>query len=429
MKSISQLCAGLVLGTGLLGAQTPQSLSLDQLIQIGLEHNSDIRIAERNLAGARADRRSSMSGLVPRLSASLSQDLDPKDPYLRDDGIIFNPIRYGSRISVSQTIFDGGNSWYNRQLGTVGMERAASELERTHQQVTLSIKQAYYGYLSRLELREVAEEALGLSSRQLELVEERHRLQAVRETDLLKARVNMGQREVALLQAGQNVVNAAITLNIALGLDPFIPVNAARDSVIIRPGVDREAALESLIARNPVLKSQSVAVENAWLNAKIQRGSLLPSISLGYSQSASASDFSGAFSYSPNNSSTALSFSFPLFTGFQNSSRYIRARHSALAEEERLAGLERNLKGQLKNTLTNLASLNSIHPINQDVLASAEADVRLADEQYKLGAISILDLLDAQVSLITARSTLVRTTYDIKTAEAQLDALMGTIGQ
>jgi outer membrane protein TolC len=63
--------------------------------------------------------------------------------------------------------------------------------------------------------------------------------------------------------------------------------------------------------------------------------------------------------------------------------------------------------------------------VNQEVLASAEADVRLANEQYNLGAISILDLLDAQVSLISARSTLVRTTYDIKISEARLEALMG----
>ena len=218
-----------------------------------------------------------------------------------------------------------------------------------------------------------------------------------------------------------------MSLYSSLGYAPFRPVNAARGRGIIRPRDDGDAALESLIARNPALKSQNVAVENAWLNAKIQRGSLLPSISLGYSQSASASDLSGAFSYNPNNSSTVLSFSFPLFTGFQNSSRSVRARHSALADEERLAGLERNLKGQLENTLSSLASLNSIHPINQDVLASAEADVRLADEQYKLGAISILDLLDAQVSLITARSTLVRTTYDITTAADQRTSLLGTI--
>ncbi len=428
MKSISQLCAGLILATGLLGAQTPPGLSLDQFVQIGLENSSDIRIAERNLASARADRRSSMSGLIPRLSASVSQDLDPGKSFLRD-GVPYEPTPFSSRISLSQTIFDGGNSWYNRQVGTVGVERAVSELERTHQQAIFSIQQAFYGYLSRVELREVAEEALKLSRRQLELVEERFRLQAVRETDLLKARVNVGQREVALLQADQVLINAATTLNLALGLDPSTPVSVVRDSVMVRPVLDREAALTSLMVHNPILRSQHLAVENARLNARIQRGSLLPTISLGYSQSADAGTLGEAFKYSSDKSSTGLSFSFPLFTGFQNSSRFLRARHSALAEEERLAGLERNLKGQLENTLSSLASLNSIYPINQDILASAEADVRLADEQYKLGAISILNLLDAQVSLITARSTLVRTTYDIKTAEAQLDALMGTIGQ
>jgi outer membrane protein TolC len=96
-----------------------------------------------------------------------------------------------------------------------------------------------------------------------------------------------------------------------------------------------------------------------------------------------------------------------------------------LAEEERHEGYRRDFKRQLENTLSSLASLHKIYPVNQEVLASAEADVRLANEQYNLGAIAILDLLDAQVSLISARSTLVRTTYDIKISEARLEALMG----
>ncbi|MCK4578356.1 MAG: TolC family protein, partial [Candidatus Marinimicrobia bacterium] len=88
---------------------------------------------------------------------------------------------------------------------------------------------------------------------------------------------------------------------------------------------------------------------------------------------------------------------------------------------------EMELKRQLENTYVNLEVLHSTYPINKEVLASAEADVRLAEEQYRLGAIAILDLLDAQVSLITARSSLVRTTYDIKISEAQLGALMGAL--
>jgi outer membrane protein TolC len=129
--------------------------------------------------------------------------------------------------------------------------------------------------------------------------------------------------------------------------------------------------------------------------------------------------------YDDSQSTTFLNISIPIFTGMRNSSQYSRMRYTAMAEEERYDGYKRDFKRQLENTLSSLASLHKIYPVNQEVLASAEADVRLANEQYNLGAIAILDLLDAQVSLIRARSTLVRTTYDIKISEARLEALMG----
>ncbi len=56
MKILHKFCAGVLFGTGLLAAQALPSLTLDQLIEIGLDNNSNIRIADRNLAAARANR-------------------------------------------------------------------------------------------------------------------------------------------------------------------------------------------------------------------------------------------------------------------------------------------------------------------------------------------------------------------------------------
>ena len=232
-----------------------------------------------------------------------------------------------------------------------------------------------------------------------------------------------------MLQAAQILAVSAADLNVVLGQDPQTPIKVRRDTVAIAPLPDRQSAFDSQAAGNPQLQSQEVKVEQAWLQAKAQRGAMLPTVTLSYSGNASGDVLSDAIDFTTinDNSATRLNISFPLFSGLRNSSGYSRMRYTALAEEERLDATERELKRQLENTLSSLEALHKIHPINQEVLASAEADVRLANEQYRLGAISILDLLDAQVSLITARSTLVRTTYDIKIAAAQLDALMGTI--
>jgi len=430
MKYLYQLCAAVFLGAGLLSAQPMPALNLDQLIEIGLDNNSNIRIADRNLAAARANRRGSYSGLVPSVRFWLNRDLKKADQYIQGFGYVERPKLFASGLSLSQTIFDGAISWYDARTGALSFTSSQATYEWTRQQTVLTIKQAYYSLLSALELLEVAEEALELSRRQLELVEERYRLQAIKETDLLKAKVSMGQQESRMHEARQNVTTSVTSLNVALGQDPFASLNIARDSVALAPVPDRETAWISVGANNPSLQVQSLGVEQARLNAKRQRGSLMPSIGIGYSVSSADTLLPGAFDFDLERQGVAsLSLSFPIFSGLRNSSQYSRLRYLALAEEERLDDLERNLKGQLENTLSSLESLHSIHPINQEVLASAEADVRLASEQYNLGAISILDLLTTQVNLIDARSSLVRTTYDIKIAEAQLEALMGTIGQ
>lgn len=428
MRILPYLSAILVFGTGWVSAQDTAALTLDQLIQIGLDNNSDVRIAERNLSRARAEKRGSYAGLVPYLSTSLRQDMDPGKSYINPlTGSLVEPPVYGSAFSMNQTIFDGVASWYDARSGTIGKEAADANLEGTRLQVVLDIKEAYYDLLSAVELLEVAEEALELSQRQLELVEERFRLQAVKETDLMKARVSTGQREAEVHQAQQNVQIAVTSLQVAVGQDPSAPLNVARDSVSIQELPDRAAAQQAMMANSPAIRGQKLAEDLAWLNAKKQRGAFFPSVNLSYSVNTSGADVGDL--YRASESSTFLSFSVPIFTGMRNTSAYSRMRYAALAEGERLIGLEREFKRQLENTLSSLTSLHKVYPINQEVLASAEADARLANEQYNLGAISILDLLDAQVSLITARSTLVRTTYDIKIAEARLEALMGIESQ
>ena len=59
-----------------------------------------------------------------------------------------------------------------------------------------------------------------------------------------------------------------------------------------------------------------------------------------------------------------------------------------------------------------VTDLIKIIPINEEVLMSAEEDFKLVSERYRLGSASILELLDAQVSVTRARVDLVSSKYD-----------------
>ncbi|MGH7451055.1 MAG: TolC family protein, partial [bacterium] len=67
--------------------------------------------------------------------------------------------------------------------------------------------------------------------------------------------------------------------------------------------------------------------------------------------------------------------------------------------------------------------------INNENVASAQEDLRLAEERYRIGAGTLLDIINAQVNVTRSRSTLVRTKYDSMIALAQLQAIMGTLGK
>ncbi len=57
--------------------------------------------------------------------------------------------------------------------------------------------------------------------------------------------------------------------------------------------------------------------------------------------------------------------------------------------------------------LANLKRYQRLVRTNEKVLKSAEADLELADKEYRLGSITILELLDAQYSVTSVRSNLI----------------------
>jgi len=67
-------------------------------------------------------------------------------------------------------------------------------------------------------------------------------------------------------------------------------------------------------------------------------------------------------------------------------------------ESEYLTQLQ-DLSVQLHGILDRLNNYQEVIPINETVLSSAEEDLKLAQKRYSLGSTTILEVLDAQVSV------------------------------
>ena len=133
-------------------------------------------------------------------------------------------------------------------------------------------------------------------------------------------------------------------------------------------------------------------------------------------------------SYGDNQrTNTSLSISLPLYSGNTISTRIQKAKLTVNKQESEYLTQLDDLSVQLKDLIDQLQNFSEIIPINETVLESAEEDLKLSQVRYSQGSTTILEVLNAQVSVVQAKSSLVRSKYDAFIQQANLKALLGTL--
>jgi len=187
--------------------------------------------------------------------------------------------------------------------------------------------------------------------------------------------------------------------------------------------------LKVLKNQNPNLLISQARINLGDLSYKLVRGLRLPSLnsSMNYSANGETSDelmdaLKDEWSLGIN-----LSVSLPIYTGNSLSMQQQQAKLSKQQSEYSYITLLNDLRVQAELIRESLNNYAEIIPLNQAVVTSAEEDLKLVRERYSLGSATILEVLDAQVSLIRSNSTLINTIHDARMQEASLKALLGTL--
>ena len=317
------------------------------------------------------------------------------------------------------------------------MKQARSNLEiaklnqrSTKIQVIQNVIKSYYGLLQAQQLYDVAEQNLEMSDQQVSLVKKQYDLGVVKKTDLLKAEVARGQARVDVFTRKMNHQNARRVLFNDMGLQDFGQSIMTIDSEWATPVIPSSAdALNLLKTQNPTLSISQVRINLGDLSYKMAKGMRLPSLNSSVSYSANGKDSDELMESINNDWSMGLNFSIsvPIYTGNTLSTQQHQAKLSKQQSEFDYITLLNDLRVQAELIRESLKNYSEIIPLNQAVVASAEEDLKLARERYSLGSATILEVLDAQVSLRRSNSTLINTIHEARMQEAGLKALLGTL--
>ena len=401
-----------------------QSLTVDECVRIALENKPSLKRAEQDVTIARLNRASTGALMLPSVNASNSFS---ETTYGNSSSEASE--RYSGGLSLSQSLFNFGTKINTLKQSDNTYNTAKQQRRQAKARIILDVHTFYYQYLKNSELFDIAGKDLELSKKQLDLVQNQYNLGAVSKTDFLKASVRYGTAKSSFLSRELSKKNSEKSLRHSMGLlDSDVPIiiEQKMDLILSVPTFDEAYSL--MLSNSPDLNILDNQIVGAQIAVKKAWSSSLPSVNTSIGMNASSADQITRTYFDDNYIKSAnITLSIPIFSGFRNRNSIQISKLQLNQAETRLSGGTKSAKVSLYALINTLNNYQEIIPIQEEVLLSAEEDLKLAQQRYELGSASILELLDAQLALIQASSSLVRTKYDAAIQVASLDDLLGTL--
>ena len=303
--------------------------------------------------------------------------------------------------------------------------RVIHEVQRARQQTALDTIRAYNQLLFALEQLRVIQ--ANVQSRQTHVDYARNRRTAgvATELEVLRAEVDLENARAEALRAENDVSGARALLNTVM-LRPTMAPIVPSDSLAVVPfsAAYDEAVKEAMSAR-PDLQLLKTNEQVQALLVGVAAGDAKPSV-----------EFNGAYGYAvrrPNNLFTqnfarwsgSINFKVPLFDGKRTGGRVAQARAERNTVTHQITALENQVRLEVHNALDALALADRTIQASELNVAQARRASEMTEANYKLGAATQLDVVDALQSLRQAENIRNLSLYTHANARAALRFVMG----
>jgi outer membrane protein len=369
------------------------------------------------------------TGAASVVESPRSQVADPS-PTPAVTATEISDVSYNISVIGSQLIFNG--TTFNQIRGTFFQRDSAYFAFRNIlDQLIATVKTQFYQIVVNRELVQVNEQSVHLLESQLKDQQNRFEAGTVPRFNVLQAEVALYNQLPLLITAQNNLRISKLTLAKTLGLyfqprrgeNP--PLEVLGEMPYIPRPINLADAIEMGKERRPFLKQARANVLNQLQQVRATAGQYLPTIT---------TSGGGQWVSSPTNSSwhdiskgwiATVQGSMPIWDSGAIAGQVIQQR--ALLSEQKITYDDdvRQVELEIQQAYSNLQQ-------NVELVKSQEKNVELADEALRLakarldaGAGVQLDVLNAQVQLLTAQSTRLQALFGYNSSLAEFDRATG----
>lgn len=373
---------------------------------MALDYNDDLKAAEKHIAAsvdltqaARADR-------GPKLAAGADASYtgNPIELALNIPGasapLSFQgtDTKYGFSATLLQPIYTGGRILESIRMAQSEQAMAESHSELVRLLVCYQTDIQYWNTVARSEMTGVTRDYRNSVADLTRIVRERVDAGMSDRQELLTVEVKLNEAEYQLLQAQSELETGRMALNALIG----VPLNSqtALDAAV----APVEQVAQNLAANRDSRPELKIAQERIHLEKSIMRltdAPYKPQLHIG----ANGGYYSPGYDFRPDlspNYTVYAQVSIPIFEWGKRRSQKRASQQRIGIAADNLHQVETDVELETRTAWTALSQAMQRVELSESSLGKAQENERRATEKYEQGAISVSEVIDAQVYRQTA---------------------------
>ncbi|EPL1120084.1 TPA: efflux transporter outer membrane subunit [Citrobacter freundii] len=390
------------------------------LIGEALVNNRDLRMAVLKVQEARAQYGVTDADRYPQLTAGSSGTYSGK---LKGDSSTDREFEAGLNLSFDLDFF--GRLKNMSEAERQNFFASEEACRAVHISLISNVSQSYFNQRLAYAQLQVAEETLQNYQRSYAFVEKQLVTGSTNVLALEQARGVIESTRSEIAKRKGDLAQANNALQLLLGTYGKLPDDHARSRGDIKPVTLPPSLSSQILLQRPDIMEAEHGLLAANANIGAARAAFFPSITLTSSVSSSSSDLSSLFNAASGMWNFVPKIDIPIFNAGRNQSNLDLAE---IRQQQSVVNYEQKIQNAFKEVADALVLRQSIADQisgQQRYLDSLQITLQRARALYQNGAVSYIEVLDAERSLFATRQSLLDLNYAQQVNEIKLFAALG----
>ncbi|MGL5123109.1 MAG: TolC family protein [Fusobacteriaceae bacterium] len=382
-----------------------RELTLDDSLNLAKKNNRSLKEKEINVQQKKLNEKINIKNILPSLSVQ-SKHFDYENTKNLDS--LFQSGAY-----LSQSLFSGGEKFYNIKSSKASREFEESEYNSEGLRLSLNVIVSYVKILQLEKSLEVYKASRKEKLSELEKQKQFYELSLIDKSEILRIETSLYQSEANVLKIQNNINTEKFTLKNLLGIDinETVSLKEMEEKEFLTKDIDLKKDIVFAMKNSTLAKKLNKKIEISEYNSKSVKGNFLPKVDLEYGYESLEEN---SFKRSNDNWQWKLGITFK-WDIFNFGSEIDSYKSSTFEIEKqknyKIDSLE-TLKREISTAYLDLTTSSAVIKTNEKALLTSLETYNIDKEKFSNRIIDSVNFLKTEAELRDAQITYLNSQLD-----------------